>query len=161
MSFLESVLLAPSCDYRCSNVPRMIPYAHYAPVPTRLCVLIDLLRPAWAPGHYSRHLLHSSIMLLCRLGCLSAASHSVARVCWYTTCFFLSTLHADHRAPENLPQYLCIFFPEFYILEMKYEVVLLDDEVWVEMRPPFAKSLQTPLRVPPSRGQPLPTPRWR
>ena len=35
---------------------------------------------------------------------------------------------------------------------MKYEVVVLDDEVWVEMSPPFAKSLETPLRVPPPRG---------
>ena len=57
VSFLESVPLAPSCDYRCSNVPRMFSHANHAPVPTRLCVLIDLLRPACPPDYYSRHLL--------------------------------------------------------------------------------------------------------
>lgn len=50
MSFLESVPLAPSYDFNLySNVPRMLSLAHHAPVPTRLCVRIDLLRPASAP----------------------------------------------------------------------------------------------------------------
>ena len=50
VSFLESVPLAPEYDSNLySNVPRMFSLAHHAPVPTRLRVRIDLLRPASAP----------------------------------------------------------------------------------------------------------------
>ena len=50
VSFLESVPLAPPYDCNLySNVPRMFSLAHHAPVPARLRVRIDLLRPASAP----------------------------------------------------------------------------------------------------------------